>query len=573
MQTANVTIKTQNEIILWNQVNWSEVNAKVNNLRQRIYRASAAGDLKKVRSLQKLMLNSTSNKLSAIRRVTQVNQGRKTPGVDKIVVNTEAERNELLKEINLNQKPKVSPIKRVYIPKKNGKLRPLGLPTILDRCRQVVVKSALEPYWEAKFEKSSYGFRPGRSAHDAMQKIFCIVRPGKTRHWALDADIKGAFDNISHEYLMKTLGNFPARSWINSWLKSGIMENNQLSPTTTGTPQGGIASPLLANIALHGMEDALGITYDYLGRIQPKSEYALVRYADDFVIFAKTKTSCESARTIISKWLKTRGLELSEEKTHICHIDEGFDFLGFNVRHYKTRARKRGKVFLCKPSKASIKSFKKQMKIEWKRSLMWRTDRVIANLNPKIKGWCNYFRTGASKETFSKLDKWMFLRQKKFVIRRHPNKFWWWRVKQYWGAIYGRQDRWVFMDKKNEKSTYLWKLAWTPIKRHTLIKSGASPDNPEQREYWRNRQAKNSKYLFKQRGILWYRQQGLCPICNDKLDNGEPIHIHHKLPRRDGGNDNIDNLAMLHGNCHRQVHSKRGQQLANVRKLLEPCAG
>ena len=298
----------------------------------------------------------------------------------------------------------------------------------------------------------------------------------------------------------------------------------------------------------------------------------MVRYADDFVVFARTKLSCEQARQKLTVWLKTRGLELSEKKTGIVHIEQGFDFLGFNIRHYKTKSKRRGKVILCKPSKDSVKSFMKQMISCWKKGLSWKTERLISYLNPKIKGWCNYFRTGTSKKTFSFIDHWMFIRQKRYVTRRHRNKYWWWKKKHYWGRIQGRDDQWVFMNKRQEKGTYLWKLSWTPIKRHILVKSGASPDNANIREYWRTRQIRCSKYMMRKRSILWRKQRGLCPVCNDRLDNDEIIHMHHKHLQCQGGDDRINNLVLLHETCHRQVHSKQGQQLAEVRKLLEPYA-
>lgn len=573
MLNANVTIKTDNnnfEKIYWHAINWQEVNKKVNNLRRRIYRASANGNMKLVRSLQKLMLKSRSNKLLAIRRVTQINRGRRSPGIDKIVVNTDKERNLLMEKLANNNLSSVKPIKRVYIPKRKGKSRPLGLPIILDRCMQAVVKSALEPYWEAKFEGSSYGFRPGRSTHDAIQKISSIVRPGTTRNWILDADIKGAFDNIDHNFLLKIIGNFPARNWIKAWLKSGVMEEYQFTKTTVGTPQGGVISPLLLNTALHGMEDILNITYDKYDHLHPKSEYALVKYADDFIVCTKSESSCIKAKKIINDWLNIRGLTLSEEKTKILHINEGFDFLGFNIRQYNTKSTRRGVTLLVKPSKDTIKSFKKRMMIEWKRSFSWEIDRIIENLNPRIMGWCSYFNKVIAKRTFIQLDRWMWIRQARFACRRHPNKYWWWLKEKYWGRIKARNDNWVFMDKS--KDLYLWKLQWTTIKRHILVKGKASPDNPELKEYWQKRQASKPKYFFKTRQILWRRQEGKCPVCLDSIDNGENVQVHHKKPTRCGGTDHINNLCLLHTNCHRQVHSKRGQLIAAVSKLLEPYA-
>lgn len=574
MHQANVTITaSDDQDVIWNAINWRDVNSQVNNLRKRIYRAACEGNMKLVSSLQKLMLRSKSNKLHAIRRVTQVNKGRNTPGIDKIVVNTDKDRSLLLKQLACKDIKSVKPIKRVYIPKGSGKTRPLGLPTILDRCRQAVVKSALEPYWEAKFEGCSYGFRPGRSPHDAIEKMFCIARPGKSRPWILDADIEGAFDNIDHDFLLQALGNFPARKWIEAWLKSGVMENCQVTSTIAGTPQGGIISPLLSNIALHGMEESLNISYLQSGSINTKSEYALVRYADDFVVFSKSKTSCLRAKEILKPWLLKRGLKFSETKTQILHIEDGIDFLGFNIKHCNTQSKKSGKILLCRPSKDSIKAYRKQIILECKRCRSRTTEGIINTLNPKIKGWCNYFKSVSSKATFSTLDRWMWSKLSSFVQKRHPNKSRRWRNSKYWGKIKGRNDQWVFMDKDNPKDLFLWKLAWTPIRRHVLVKGRSSPDDPKLREYWKKRQTNKSQYLFRLKAILWQNQAGLCYLCKDNIDNGEAIDIHHKIPRSLGGSDKLENLVVLHSACHKQVHSKIGQQLQGVSKLLEPCAG
>src|SRR6266568_5015448 len=316
----------------WNAINWRKANRTVRNLRHRIFRATQEGNLNKVRSLQKLMLKSYSNRLVSVRRVAQINAGKNTPGVDKLVVKTPAARGKMVDILAHYTLWKAKPAKRVYIPKANNKLRPLGIPVVLDRCLQAMVKNALEPAWEAKFEGSSYGFRPGRSCHDAIEKIYGLARPNKTKKWILDADIRGAFDHISHDYLLKTIGPVPGKELIKQWLKAGYIEQEMFHATERGTPQGGVASPLLANIALHGMEEAIGVTYNSQGQISGKR--ALVRYADDFVCFCETKEDAEQVQCILIEWLKERGLTLSPEKTRVVHLTQGFNFLGFNIRHY-----------------------------------------------------------------------------------------------------------------------------------------------------------------------------------------------------------------------------------------------
>src|SRR5258708_1788116 len=248
------------ELTNWNAIDWRETNRHVRNLRQRIFRATQEGDWDKVQSLQRLMLRSRANIQQSVRRVTQVNQGKKTPGIDKVLVKTPAERGELVDEMSHFTPWRAIPVKRVYIPKANGKKRPLGIPTIKDRVLQAMVKNALEPSWEARFEGISYGFRPGRSAQDAIMQIWMIAKE-KRKTWILDADISGCFDNINHEYLLKTIGTFPAKELIRQWLKAGYVEYGKLHETHTGTPQGGVISPLLANISLHGIETALKIHY------------------------------------------------------------------------------------------------------------------------------------------------------------------------------------------------------------------------------------------------------------------------------------------------------------------------
>src|SRR5437870_3614671 len=350
----------------WNAINWRKANRTVRNLRHRIFRAAQEGNRKRVRSLQKLMLKSYSNRLVSVRRVAQVNAGKNTPGVDKLVIQTPAARAKMVDALAHYSLWKAKPAKRVYIPKANNKLRPLGIPVVMDRCLQAMVKNALEPAWEARFEGSSYGFRPGRSCHDAIEKIYGLARPNKTKKWVLDADIRGAFDNISHRYLLNTIGRVPGYELIKQWLKAGYVEENVLYSTEAGTPQGGVISPLLANVALHGMESAIGVKHNCRGEIIGKR--AIVRYADDFVCFCETKEDAERVQDILTEWLKERGLTLSEEKTRIVHLTQGFDFLGFNIRHYPApKTSRTGWKLLIKPSKESVQEMRTKLKTLWEK--------------------------------------------------------------------------------------------------------------------------------------------------------------------------------------------------------------
>jgi RNA-directed DNA polymerase len=545
----------------WDAIDWRKADRIVRNLRCRIFRAAQVNDLRKVRSLQKLMLRCHSNILMSVRRVTQVNAGKNTPGVDKVVVKTPAARGQLVDYLSTRQPWRASPVRRVYIPKANGKQRPLGIPTVLDRALQAMVKQALEPEWEARFEGSSYGFRPGRSCHDAIAKIYSLARPNKRKRWVVDADIKGAFDNIDHDFLLRTIGEAPGRELVRQWLKAGVMEESSYHATETGTPQGGVISPLLLNIALHGMEKALGVRHGSQGQID--GERAVVRYADDFVVFCESREDATRVKEVILPgWLAERGLCLSEEKTRIVHLAEGFEFLGFHVKHYRTpRTTRTGFKLLIRPSPKGIIRKRQELRELWLGLKGHSLGAVLRTLNPVIRGWANYYRPVVASRVFGEMDRWMCLRQKQFVKHRHPNKPWKWCRHRYWGKLNPeRKDIWVFGDKRT--GAYLLKFGWFKIVRHVLVRGTASPDDPNLREYWWARRRVNLSHLTLGDVKLAEAQDWRCPICGMDLVNGEELQRHHKQPRTLGGTDSYSNRELVHLYCHQQRHAQLRQEKA-----------
>ena len=433
-------------------------------------------------------------------------------------------------------------------------MRPLGIPTMKDRAMQALYLQAPEPVSETKADPNSYGFRPMRASRDAVGQCFTALAKKGSAKWILDADISGCFDNINHDWL---LSNVPTDKVIlRKWLKSGFKWNGQLFDTETGTPQGGIISPTLANMTLDGMEDLLTECYGAKrSKKAMKNKVGLIRYADDFVITGTTKEVLEEARELMVEFLKDRGLTLSEEKTKIVHIEEGFDFLGWNVRKYD------GKL-LIKPAKKNVQTFLRKVRGIIKESRTAKQENLVKKLNPVIRGWANYHQNQVAKETFSKVDHVIWKQLWQWACRRHPNKSAAWVRSKYF--MRDGLRNWVFgttaEDDKGEKKVVKLVIASdTPIKRHVKIKGAANPYDPEFETYFEERLCLTMKESFKGRNrllYLWYAQDGLCPNCGEKITKDTGWNIHHILPKAQGGEDKMTNLEILHPNCHRQVHSR-----------------
>lgn len=493
----------------------------------------------------------------SVRRVTERNAGRLTAGIDGEVVLTAEGKRELVNRVQHPTKPfTAQPVRRVYIPKPGtNKQRPLGIPVILDRCHQARVVNALEPEWEARFEPRSYGFRPGRGCHDAIQAIYQTVKgrnPG--RRWVLDADLAGAFDKVAHDHILTMLGTFPARGMVRQWLRAGVVEDGRLLRTEEGTPQGGVVSPVLLNVALHGMELAAEVSYNAHGWTRSDSP-VLVRYADDMVALCHSRQQAEQIKARLAAWLTPRGLSFNEDKTQVVTLDEGFDFLGFNVRRYGLKP-------LIKPSSAAIRRIRERLRAEMRSLRGINVSGVIKRLNPIIRGWAAYYRTQVSSDTFSALDGYLWKLTYKWARLSHPNKSTRWVISRYFGRFdTSRQDRWVFGNR--QRGSYLHKFAWTTIIRHQIVSGRASPDDPSLAEYWTRRRRRATLPINNTTLRLLRAQDRRCPICTGTLNAVEdrpqlPQHWEHwlatnrtaiiKTATRTGMPDEADR-RLIHANC------------------------
>lgn len=553
----------------WKDINWRKLERVTFKLQKRIFQASERGDVKAVRKLQKTLIRSWSAKCIAVRRVTQDNKGKNTAGVDGVKSLTPKQRTNLVGKLKLEGKAK--PTRRVNIPKPGTtETRPLGIPTINDRALQALCKMALEPEWEAKFEPNSYGFRPGRSCHDAIGAIFNSIK--QKAKYVLDADIAKYFDRIDHKALLTKIATFPAmRQQVRTWLKAGYCDQRNLFPTNEGTPQGGVISPLLANIALHGMEARVKQYAETLKGKKRDNRVALslIRYADDFVIIHEDLNVVLKCKEIIADWLSDMGLELKPSKTRLTHTlneidgNVGFEFLGFHIQQHKTgnyrcavnpHGTSLGFTTLITPSKAKVKSHLSKIAevIDTHKTAPQAT--LISRLNPIIRGWSNYYSTVVSKKTFNNVDKLTYDKLRAWARRRGNGTI---NKDKYWRTVGDRN--WCF---STENGLELKQHSDTPIVRHIQIKAVASPFDGNW-TYWSKRRGEYPETPNRVASLI-KRQKGICPHCGLYFTSTDIVEVDHIKPISLGGKDTYDNLQLLHKHCHDtktatdgSIHSKQ----------------
>lgn len=458
----------------WDAIHWRTIQKSVQRLQMRIAKATREGCWGKVKALQWLLTHSSSAKQLAVRRVVR-NPGRKTAGVDGVIWRTSSQKYRAARSLQ-RRGYCPQPLRRIYIPKRNGKFRPLGIPTFADRAQQALHLFALEPVAETLADLNAYGFRPKRSTADAIAQCFAALAGKHSAQWILEGDIKACFDRISHSWLIDHI--LMDQSILRKWLAAGYMEEGIVYPTEAGTPQGGIASPVLANRALDGLEQVAK-------QAAPRGQKVnVVKYADDFIITGASKEVLEmKVKPAVVAFLKERGLELSEEKTRITQIDDGFDFLGFNVRKY-------GGKLLIKPSNSAVKRFLDDVRALIKANKATKTAELIQQLNRKIRGWTNYYCHVVAKRVFDYVDHQIFQALIAWINRRHPTKSAGWKRQRYFRSAARRH--WVFFAKipdglGNATCLELFRAAGVPIVRHIKIQSGATPYDPAYTEYFLRR--------------------------------------------------------------------------------------
>jgi RNA-directed DNA polymerase len=538
----------------WHAIDWQSAHRNVRRLQARIVKATKEKRWGKVKALQRLLTHSFSGKALAVRRVTE-NQGKNTPGVDKVTWNTPQKKLNAISSLR-QRDYHPQPLRRVSIPKKNGKKRGLGIPAMKCRAMQALYLLALDPIAETTADPNSYGFRPGRSTADATQQCFSMLARRDSPQWILEGDIKSCFDQISHEWILTYIPM--EKDILKKWLKAGYIDRGKLYPTKEGVPQGGIISPVIANMTLDGLERRLREVFPLEirregRRYSPKVN--LIRFADDFVITGNSKEQLENeVKPLVEQFMRERGLKLSPEKTVITHIEEGFDFLGQNIRKYKDGKQHK---LLIKPSQKNIHTFLEKIRAIVKANKALSAGKLIVKLNPIIRGWARYHQHVVSKETFNTVDDAIHRLIRQWTKRRHPRKADEWTAKKYFTTV--GEDNWVFYGTIEERTHYLTDAAKVPIKRHAKIRGEANPYDPKWEPYYEKRL--DVKMVDTYRGkrwliYLWKEQNGLCPICHQRITKITGWHSHHIIWRAKGGPDTKDNRVLLHPTCHKLVHSQ-----------------
>lgn len=578
-QYANIMSKIIYQNLAWDEIIWSHSYKIVRRMQKRIFKASRSGQANRMYFLQKILLRSPHAKLIAVQRVTTLNKGKKTTGIDKIKITTSSEKLKLAQTLQLNGKS--DPVLRVWIQKINKtEKRPLGIPTIRDRAKQTLCLLALEPQWEAKFEANSYGFRPGRSAHDAIEAIYLNLHHNVDK-LVFDADIRKCFDRIDHKALLNKLETFPLmHSQVSAWLKTGIMDEyaktNKISKSDMGTPQGGIISPLLANVALHGLENYL--LHFVSQRKMPKphinaargtkakrASLGIVRYADDFVIIHRNKEIMNMVVEEAKIWLQNIGLEISEEKSKLKLASQSFRFLGFAITYVRNRVSGKYRIKIV-PSKNNIQTITRKVKHILEQNKASNSYKLIGTVRPIIIGWGNYFQFCECKETFSKVDNVIWNMLRAWVFRRAIRKGRMAVKEKYFPSnkeyIYqGRtyKANWVLngtkvtSNKKNKNKgvvseIYLPKLSWIKSRKFVKVKDSFSIYD-ENEIYWAIRTPKYS-FLSTRVANLLRHQNGKCKICHEAFTPTDIMEVDHIQPISKGGHDIYNNLQLLHRHCH-----------------------